>query len=203
MSCKRREMSADRKRVLNPFGGRKKRIPPNKKQRTVMTKEKRQNLTDMDRGSYYNQEEWLKEFLEDKGIFYNDDDSESETYDNESSSDGDDEKEKVCESLNNNRLKIVPPLLLQELINDFAVCKHCGEKILLWEDMVGSHGFGRMWKFECETDSCESDKLAYTPIKPKRSYFFEINRAAVLAFCLIGKGHSGAKKVVIILNIDN
>ena len=96
-----------------------------------MTKEKRQNLTDMERGSYYNQEEWLKEFLEDKGIFYNDDDSESETYDNESSSDGDDEKEKVCESLNNNRLKIVPPLLLQELINDFAVCKHCGEKILL------------------------------------------------------------------------
>ena len=68
--------------------------------------------------------------------------------------------------------------------------------------MVGSHGFGRMWKFECETDSCESDKLAYTPIKPKRSYFFEINRAAVLAFCLIGKGHSGTKKVASILNID-
>ena len=32
MSYKRREMSADRKRILSPFGGRsKKRIPPNKK----------------------------------------------------------------------------------------------------------------------------------------------------------------------------
>ena len=39
-------MSADRMRVLSPFSGRKKRIPPNKKQRTVMTKENRQNLVD-------------------------------------------------------------------------------------------------------------------------------------------------------------
>ena len=59
-----------------------------------------------------------------------------------------------------------------------------------------------MWKFECETDSCESNKLTYRPITPKRSHFFEINRAAVLAFYLIGKGHSGAKKVACILNID-
>ena len=86
MSYKRREMSADRKRILSPFGGHKKRIPPNKKQRTVMTKENRQNLANTDRGSCYNQEEWSEEFLEDKGIFYNDSDSDSETYNNESSS---------------------------------------------------------------------------------------------------------------------
>ena len=84
-------MSADRKRILSSFGGRKKRIPTNKKERTVMTKENRQNLADTDRASYYNQEKWLEEFLEDKGIFYNNSDSDSETYDNESSSDGDDE----------------------------------------------------------------------------------------------------------------
>ena len=51
-----------------------------------MTKENRQNLADTDRGWCYNQEEWLEEFLEDKGIFYNDSDSDSETYNNESSS---------------------------------------------------------------------------------------------------------------------
>ena len=40
MSYKRREMSADRKRILSPFAGHRKRIiPPNKKQRIVMTKE--------------------------------------------------------------------------------------------------------------------------------------------------------------------
>ena len=87
----------------------------------------------------------------DKGIFYNNGDCDSETYDNESSSDVDDEQEEVCKSFNNNSLKIVSSLLLQKLINDFAVCKHCGGKILPCEDMVSSHGFGRMWKFECKT----------------------------------------------------
>ena len=68
--------------------------------------------------------------------------------------------------------------------------------------MVNSHDFGRMWKFECETDNCESNKLTYKPITSKRSHFFEINLAAVLGFCLIGKDHSRAKKVGSILNID-
>ena len=92
VSYKRRELFADLKPVLSPFGGHKKRITPNKKERTVMTKENRQNLADMDRGSYYNQEESLEESLEDIEVFYNDSDSDSETYDNESSSDGDDEQ---------------------------------------------------------------------------------------------------------------
>ena len=70
------------------------------------------------------------------------------------------------------------------------------------EDMVYSHSFGRMWKFECKTDSCESNKVTYTSIIPKRSHFFEINCAAALAFHLIGKDHSGAKNVASILNID-
>ena len=100
------------------------------KNKELMAKENIQNFADTDRGSYYNQEEWLKEFLEDKGIFYNNSDSDSGTY-NESSSDGDDEQEEVCESFNNSSLKIVSPLLLQELINDFAVCKHCGGKLFV------------------------------------------------------------------------
>ena len=30
-----------------------------------------EDLAEIDRGSYYNQEEWLEEFLDDKGAFYN------------------------------------------------------------------------------------------------------------------------------------
>ena len=33
--------------------------------------ERRQNLAQTDRVSYYNQEEWLEEFLDHKGAFYN------------------------------------------------------------------------------------------------------------------------------------
>ena len=36
-----------------------------------MLQEKRQNLAETDRGSHYNQEEWLEEFLDDKGAFHN------------------------------------------------------------------------------------------------------------------------------------
>ena len=49
-----------------------------------MLDEKIQNLAETDRGSYYNQEEWLEEFLDDKGTFYNcseSDDSKND-YDN-------------------------------------------------------------------------------------------------------------------------
>ena len=36
-----------------------------------MPKKRRQNLAKTDRGSYHNQEEWVKEFFDDKGAFYN------------------------------------------------------------------------------------------------------------------------------------
>ena len=35
-----------------------------------MLEEKRQNLAETDRVSYYNQEGWLEEFLDDKSTFY-------------------------------------------------------------------------------------------------------------------------------------
>ena len=36
-----------------------------------MSEGRRQNLIEKDRGSYYNPEQWLEEFLDDKGAFYN------------------------------------------------------------------------------------------------------------------------------------
>ena len=52
-----------------------------------MPEQGRRNLAETGRGSYYNQEEWLEELLEDKGAFYNG--SESDDGDN----DGDNYKE--------------------------------------------------------------------------------------------------------------
>ena len=50
-----------------------------------MPEEKRQNLAETDRELYYNQEEWLEEFLDDSGTFYNgiegdDSDNDDENY---------------------------------------------------------------------------------------------------------------------------
>ena len=46
-----------------------------------MLEERRQNLSEADRGSDYNQEQWLEEFSDDKGAFYNG--SESDDSDND------------------------------------------------------------------------------------------------------------------------
>ena len=64
-------MSDGRKRILSTFTGRKKQNAWNKTREKYMPEERRQNLAETDRGSYCNQEEWLEEFLDDKGAFYN------------------------------------------------------------------------------------------------------------------------------------
>ena len=71
-------MSAGRKRILSSFTGRKKRKAWNKTRERYMPEKRRQHLAETDRGSYYNQEEGLEEFLDDIGAFY--DGSESDDY---------------------------------------------------------------------------------------------------------------------------
>ena len=63
-------LSGGRKRILSPFIGRKKRKARNKTREKYMTEEKIQNLAETDKG-YYNQGEWLEEFLDNKGAIYN------------------------------------------------------------------------------------------------------------------------------------
>ena len=78
-------MSAGRKRILSPFTGDKKRKAWNNTRETYMQEERRQNLAETEKGSYYNQEEWVKDFFDDKGAFYNgseidDGDNDDENY---------------------------------------------------------------------------------------------------------------------------
>ena len=57
----------------------------NKTREKYLPVKKRQYLTETDRGSYYNQGQWLEEFLDSKGAFYNgiendDSDNDDENY---------------------------------------------------------------------------------------------------------------------------
>ena len=65
-------MSGSRKQILIHFTGRKKRKARNKTREKFMSEEKIQNLAETTKGQYYNQEECLEEFLDDKGAIYND-----------------------------------------------------------------------------------------------------------------------------------
>ena len=65
-------MSIGCKQILSPFTEYKKRKAWNKtKLEKNMCLEKKDNLAEAGKRSYYNQEEWLEEFLGNKGAFYN------------------------------------------------------------------------------------------------------------------------------------
>ena len=99
-----------------------------------MPVKRRQNLAETDKGSYY-KEEWLEEFLDSKGAFYNGNESDN----NDESYNENNEQQQLPEGFANSCYKIVSPILLQKLINDFAVCRHYSGTLLLVEDV--SHGF--------------------------------------------------------------
>ena len=106
-----------------------------------MRVKRRQNLAETDRKSYC-KEEWLEESLDSKGAFYNgnESDNDDETY-NENN-----EQQQLPEGFAHSCYKIASPILLQKVINNFAVCKHCSGTLLLVEDV--SHGFGTTYLFQ-------------------------------------------------------
>ena len=58
--------------MLSPFTEYNKRKPWIKAGEKYMLGEKRESLAETDTGSYYNQGEWLEEFLDGNGAIYND-----------------------------------------------------------------------------------------------------------------------------------
>ena len=52
------------------------------------------------------------------------------------------EQQQLSEAFANSCYKIVSLTLPQELINDFAVCKHYSGNFLFGEVVTSSHGFG-------------------------------------------------------------
>ena len=84
-----------------------------------MSVKRRQDLAEADRGSYYNKEEWLEEFLDGKGAFYNGNESDDSDNDDGNYNENN-EQQQLSEGFANSCYKIVSPILLQELINDFC-----------------------------------------------------------------------------------
>ena len=60
--------------------------------------------------------------------------------DNDDSYSENNEQQQLPEVFANSWYKIVSPISLQKLVNDFAFCKHYSGTLLLVED--ASHGFG-------------------------------------------------------------
>ena len=111
-----------------------------------MSEERRQNLAETDRGSYYNPEEWFEEFLDGKAAFYNDGESDDSDIEDQNYNENN-EQQQLSEDFGNNYCKIV-----SSVMNNFAVCKHCSGTRLLVDDVASSHGYGSIWNFTCEKE---------------------------------------------------
>ena len=127
-------MSDARKQILSLFTGCRK-LKAWKTREKNMTVTRRENFAETGRGSYY-KEEWLEKFLDSKSVFCNGNESDN---DDDSYTKNDDQQQ-LPKGFDNSCHKIVSLILLQKLINDFPVCKHCSRTLLLVEDL--SHGFG-------------------------------------------------------------
>ena len=138
-------MSDDRKRILSPLTRCKKackRKAWHKTREKYIPVEGRQNLAETDRGIIL-QREWIEEFLDSQGAFYNGNESDN---DDESYNENNEQQhlpKGFAKSCNKMVSKKTKKLILQKLINDFVVYKHqkhCSGKPSYAED--ANHGFG-------------------------------------------------------------
>ena len=197
------------------FSGNKKRrrkIVSNQE----MSNECRFKLAASDKGSYYNQEEWLAEIH--KTGYYSDSDSEMESQsedetDGSSSSntevdvseDSDNDEMDINTDLNDelDSFVIVSPKILQDMMNEAAVCKICHNSLSIEARNQSSYGLGRVWSLKCKNVECMShDIVKPRPVTPKQGHAFEINRLFVVAMRSIGKGRAAAQKLTGILNLN-
>ena len=112
-------MSDVRNRILIPFTGRKNVKLGIRLQKNICWK-KADTIYWKQTGSYYNQEERLKELLDNKDGFYNGSESDDSDNDDEIYNENN-EQQQVSEDFANNYCKMISPVLLQELINDPAL----------------------------------------------------------------------------------
>ena len=52
------------------------------------------------------------------------------------------EQQQLSKGFGNSCYSVVSPILPQELINNFAICKPCSKTLSLVENVTSSHGFG-------------------------------------------------------------
>ena len=62
---------------------------------------------------------------------------------------------------------VISPYLLQDLIDEQTVCRHCAKKIVLVENISLSQSLGRAWALHCTNKECLSQKSSDHFTTPK------------------------------------
>lgn len=191
---------------------------PKKKKIDEFHPDKRKNLAESDKGSWFNQPSESeadgassldvpglgvsrkKIMAVKKGEEQNSDTGEplpGTSQDYSSSSDSENVEEEAC----GETWTIVDRKELNRVLEKSVICRFCESESVNFEE-VASTGLGAEWVCRCKNSNCASHQtLAPFHTTPKTNRFYDINRELVLGLRLIGRGYSAATKVLSVLNL--
>ena len=164
-----------------------------------------ETLAVSDKGSYFNQEMWLQEAKEesvDENAVSASRMKISVPVDSLQDSERDEGVECREESWQRlNGRTIVSGETLVEKLEEAVCCRVCHADVTLLENVNSKSGLGSTWTVDCSDEKCPS-KERNTPFNTTpRGKGFEINRAAVLGFRTIARGHTAASKMLSFLGL--
>ena len=90
---------------------------------------------------------------------------------------------------------------LQENLLKSVSCRFCHADVTLLENVSSRSGLGSCWIVSCGNEDCPSRSTNAAFNTTPRGKGFEINRASVLGFRAIGRGHAGASKTLSFLGL--
>ena len=160
-----------------------------------------------DKGSYFNQEQWLKELNEQPS-------AECDPSVSSSTKSASRSKIMVEEPLADLDSQCTETLLkihgyaiiagerLQERISELVTCRFCQGNVELVENLQSENGLGSTWMFLCLNESCLSHETNLPFLTMGKSRAFAIHRSSVLGFQAISDGHAEASKVFSFLSLS-
>ena len=164
-----------------------------------------EKLAESDKGSYFDQEQWLKELNEQPSAEC-DSSVSSSTCSASWSKITVEEPLADLESTETWRKfhghAIVAGQRLQEKINESVTCRFCQESVELLENLGSKNRLGSIWMFQCQNESCPSHETNLPFPMMEKSRALAINCASVLDFRAIDGGHATVSKVFSFLGLS-
>ena len=189
-------MPAKKKKRSCPFSSGTAR----RKTKKLFSSDWAEKLAESDKGSYFDQEQWLKELKEQPSAKC--DPSVSSLTCSASRSKitveeplADLESTETWQKIHGHA--IVAGERLQEKVNESVPCCFCQGSVQLVENLGSKSGLGSIWMFPCQNESCPSHESNPPFPMTEKSRASVINRASVLGFRAIGGGHAAASKFLV------
>jgi len=184
-----------KKKRLCPFSSGTAR---RKKAKKSFSSDWAEKLAESDKGSYFDQEQWLKELNEQPSAECNLSVSLSACSASRSKITveeplADLESTETWQKIHGHT--IVAGERLQEKMNESVTCCFCQGTVQLVENLGSKSALGSIWMFQCQNKSCPSHESNLPFPTTEKSRAFAINHASALGFRAIGGGHAADSKV--------